>query len=190
MGTDELQKEIEENTKVWHGKGRPPKSIAAKVKQQTVEKKSMRIRKSRTGNLIVNKDADLEKFLEEFFANGGNATQAALTIGNYTNIKSATTAGSNYLRKAKNMGIVRTMLERKGFGQGKMLDVAIDKMIESKTPEWWDRLMKMAEYEDFITKKEFRQGPSVVNVIGAQRAISKSFGFNDAEVVDGETNES
>lgn len=186
---EDLKEELEKNSKVWDGKGRPPKAVAEKVKQETAERKALRVKKNRKGDLVINHDAKLEAFLEEFFKNDGNATQAALAIGNYATIQSASDAGSKLLKRAKNLGLVRTMLEKKGYGQGRLLDVAIQKMLESKTPEWWDRLMKMADYEDFISKKEVKQGPSVVNVIAAQKQISQEFGFDDGEVIDGDETE-
>lgn len=62
------------------------------------------------------------------------------------------------------------------------MDVAAQKMMESKTPDWWDRLMKMADYADFMSKKESK--PAVVNIVAAQNKLRDSFGFG--EVIEGE----
>lgn len=180
---DELKNEIEQNNKVWSGKGRPPRALAEKVKQQTAEKKALRVKQNRKGDLIVDPKAKLELFLQEYLRNDGNATQAALAIGNHTSVVGASVQGSRLLKRAKDLGLVRTMLEKKGYGQGKLLDVALQKMTESKTPEWWDRLMKMADYEDFINKKEANT-TSIVNIVGAQRQQMEDFGFaNEGEVI-------
>jgi len=58
-------------------------------------------------------------------------------------------------------------------------------MERSKSPEWWDRLMKLAGYEDFMTKKE----PAVsVNILNAQKDILKGY-VQEVDVVDGEDTE-
>lgn len=183
---DDLKDEIESNNKVWDQPGRPPRALAEKVKQETAEKKAIRVKKSRKGGVLVQQDDKMELFLQEFLKNDGNATAAALAVFNCTTIESASTIGSRYLKKAKDLGLVRTILEKKGYGQGKMMEVAIQKMLESKTPEWWDRLMKMADYEDFITKKEVKTGGQTINILNAQRDISRQFGFDEEEVVDAE----
>lgn len=132
-----------------------------------------------TSKGIVQRDK-LELFLKEFVQNGGNATQAALSLGSYSTIQSAAAAGSAYLKRAR--GLSRIYLEKRGYTYGKMMDVAAQKMMESKTPDWWDRLMKMADYADFMSKKESK--PAVVNIVAAQNKLRDSFGFG--EVIEGE----
>lgn len=51
-----------------------------------------------TSKGIVQRDK-LELFLKEFVQNGGNATQAALSLGSYSTIQSAAAAGSTYLKE-------------------------------------------------------------------------------------------
>jgi hypothetical protein len=172
-------------TEVWKGKGRPPDAIREKVKQATAAKNALRVKKYKnSGQVVLNPDAKIQLFVEKFLENDGNATQAALSMGSYKSVAAASDAGSRMLKRAKQKGLIRTLLERKGYGQGKMIDVALEKMLQSKTPEWWDRVMKLGDYEDFLTKKEGKQGPSVVNIVSAQRAIGKEFGFEEGDFVD------
>jgi len=184
--TDEKKEEVPSfDTGIWKGKGRPPRAIADQVKARTVAKRALRVKKSRTtGKALIDPDAKLKAFVEEFIKNDGNATQAALNVGKYSSISAASDAGSRLLKKAKQKGLVRTLLERRGYGQGKLIDVALEKMMQSKTPEWWDRIMKMADYEDFLAKKEPKQGPSVINIVSAQKQAAQEFGFEEGEVLD------
>lgn len=172
-------------TTVWKGKGRPPNAIREQVMRETAAKRALRVKKSQTdGTVVIDPDAKLHAFVEEFLKNDGNATQAALVVGKYPTLHAASDAGSRMLKKAKQKGLIRTLLERKGYGQGKLLDVALEKMLQSKTPEWWDRIMKMADYEDFMAKKEPKQGPSVINIVAAQQQTAKEFGFDEGEILD------
>jgi len=117
----------------------------------------------------------LEQFLVEFLNNGGNATQAAMKIGNYKRNVVARNVGSRYLKQVRH--IAALYMEKHGYGYGKMLDVAARKMEQSRTPEWWDRLMKLSGYADFITKQA---EPAVsVNVFQAHKDLA-------AEYIDGE----
>lgn len=176
----------QENTTVatYSGKGRPPRAIAEKVKEEN-KKKKLAIKKNKEGAIVT--QPKMELFLEEFLKNGGNATQAALVVFNCSSVESAAVVGHVYLKKAK--GLARVIMEKKGYGYGKMLDVALQKMEEGKTPEWWDRLMKLAEYEDFMTKKE-SSAPAVVNVFQTQKELQDQFGFaEEAEVVSNDEDE-
>jgi hypothetical protein len=162
-------------------KGSIPRAIRSQIaviRRKNKIAKTNKIYKETTKG-IVQRDK-LELFLKEFVQNGGNATQAALTIGNYSTIQSASVAGHNFLKRAK--GLSRIYLEKRGYTYGKLLDIATQKMETSKTPDWWDRIMKMADYADFISKKEER--PNVVNIVQAQRDLQKAFGFG--EVIEGE----
>lgn len=166
-------------------KGRPPKAIADQVaairrEVETVKREKERLEAAernkiglarRTKNNRIALAKKLDRFLEEFLKNGGNATQAALTTGNYSSVHSANVAGSYYLKKAR--GLARVYMERKGYGYGKLLDIAAQKLKSSKTPEWWDRLMKLTEYHDFMAKD--KTSPAVVNVIQSHKDLVSSY---------------
>lgn len=164
------------------GKGRIPKAIVREVvklnrkhKEDTKPKPIVEL----TDKGVVKRDR-LDLFIDEFLANGGNATRAAMKVGNFANEASAAVMGSRYLSKAKSMG--RIYLEKKGYGYGKLLEVAAEKMLESKTPEWWDRLMKIAEYADFISKE--KQSASVnVNVMQAHKSLTSEY-IEEGEVME------
>lgn len=183
----QLRKTAEEFVK--NGKGRPPTAIASMVKdikrKQTTAIKILKSKDRKNARDIAKQarqEARLDEFLEEFMRNGGNATQAALVIHPTASISSASTLGGQYLKQVK--GVAQIQLEKKGYGYGKMLDVATKKMEEGKTPEWWDRLMKMAGYEDFMTKN-IKAGPQVVNIVGAQRKDMDDFGFaEEGEIIE------
>lgn len=128
------------------------------------------MRRNKSGNIAIAPKMDL--FLEEFLKNGGNATQAALAVFNCTSIASAANMGSDYLRKAKSLG--RIYMEKQGFGYGKMLDVATQKMMQADKPEWWDRLMKITDYADFMDINK-KGGPAVVNVIQSHKDLVSSY---------------
>lgn len=170
--TDELVSEF---------KGRIPKAISKDVveykkNKRLDEAKKVRLLKEKNNTIEQKKRIDL--FLEEFLKNGGNATRAALHVFNCSSAQSAAVLGHKYLKQAKLMG--RVYLEKRGYGYGKLLDVAAKKMEESKSPEWWDRIMKLAEYEDFMEKKS---GPPVaVNVFQAHKSLVSDY-IEDAEEV-------
>ena len=179
---EELEKLATEYRAYPNKKGRPPKAIAKQIAAINRQKKRFRIEAMPKGEkkVIVSSPVRLEAFIEEFMKNGGNATQAAMVVTGAKNISSAASMGSQYLKQAKVLG--RIVLEKKGFHYGKMIDVAVEKMATSKTPDWWDRLMKIADYEDF-TKS--RKDPSqVVNIVGVQKAAAQEFGFEEGEIVD------
>ncbi len=90
-----------------------------------------------------------EQFLIEYLKNGGNGTAAAMIVFNCKSRESAQVLGSKYLKKSA--PFVRAYLEQKGFTYGRFLEIAIEKMGESKKTEWWDRLMVMGGYNNFIT---------------------------------------
>lgn len=188
--TPEEQLKASAHEFVKNGKGRPPKAIATLVKQiKNAEKARARkvVLKNRTDARIMAKQAKqeekLEAFLEEFMRNGGNATQAALTVHPTASIVYAANLGSQYMKQVK--GIAQIHLEKKGYGYGKLMDVAMKKVEDSKTPEWWDRLMKMSGYEDFLTKNVKGGGPAVVNIVGSQRKDMDDFGFaEEGEIIE------
>jgi len=140
----------------------------------------------KTKNAVVVMDS-VEKFMLEFLKNGGNVTQAAMKVGNFSNLQSANVSGSRWLAKAKQRGLVRSALEKKGYDYGKLMDVALEKMENSKKPDWWDRIMKMANYEDFTSGNN--SGGTNVNVniplFAAHRKLSEE--YIDGEIEGGET---
>ncbi len=86
-----------------------------------------------------------------------------------------------YLKQAK--GLARVYLEKKGYGYGKMLEEAAKKMKSSKTPEWWDRLMKLADYHDFISKDK-SPSTAIVNVIQSHKDLTSSYIEGEIEEVE------
>ena len=83
----------------------------------------------------------------------GNLTQSAIRaymLDPKEQYDSASTIGSENYRKLRHLASMYA--ETKGLGFGKMLDIATQKMLVSKTPEWWDRLMKLFGYADFMEK--------------------------------------
>jgi len=118
-------------------------------------------------------------FLKEFVNNGGNATRAAMKVFKTSNYNSAASLGQYYLKSSRSA--IRVYLEERGFTLGKLLDFLTKKMEESKTPEWFDRLMKLADYEDFFHREQ-SPGKSVVNIIQTEKDILNKY-------VDGEVEE-
>lgn len=153
-------------------KGRPTKAAFKEIKEKRIvyQKKQKQIRK-------VEK---LDMFLDEWLKNDGNATEAAMKVFNCKSRSVAASVGSEYLKKAK--GIARVYMEQEGFTYGKMIRTAGRKMEKSKGTAWWDRLMKLAGYEDFISKK----APEVsVNILATQRDVLKGY-VQEVDVVEGE----
>lgn len=163
--------------KVKNKGGRPPfvagvteQKIEALRKKRGITAKGLNSVRAKKGQIMVSLKMDL--FLEEFLKNGGNATQAALAVFNCTSIMSAANMGNDYLKKAKSLA--RVYMEKQGFGYGKMLDVATQKMMQADKPEWWDRLMKLTNYADFITVNK-KASPAVVNVIQSHKDLVSSY---------------
>jgi hypothetical protein len=154
-----------------------PKAIRGAVVKKNRTKKLQRVEKVKEDVLAQRTSTDL--FLEEFLRNGGNATKAAQAVFNVSSIESAAAMGSQYLKKARSLA--RVYLDSKGYGYGKMLDTAIKKMEVSEEPAWFDRLMKLAGYEDFLSKGG--GAPGVVNIIQTQKTLQEEFGFTEGEVV-------
>ncbi len=133
-----------------------------------------------TGKLEVVDKTEL--FMREFIKNGGNASQAALVVSPTTTLSSAGALGSYYLRQARKRGLMRTLIEKKGYDMGRLLDVAVEKMEKSKKPDWWDRIMKLADYEDFTSGAKAGGGQVSVNIFGAHKDITKD--YIEGEVVE------
>lgn len=143
-------------------------------------KHALAVRENKNGDVVLTRKVDL--FLEEFLRNGGNATEAAMTQFGLTNRSSAAVIGGRYLKQAR--GLARVYLEKKGATYGKLLDIAIEKATTSKNTEWWDRLMKLAGYEDFMSKG----GGVNVNILTAENSKNDFKGFvEEGEIIDGET---
>lgn len=181
---EELEKLAAEYREYPNKKGRPPKAYAKQIASINRRQNRLRVKITPEGKkkVIISKPDMLEAFLEEFIKNGGNATQAALVVTGAKSINSAASLGSQYLKQAKVLG--RIVLEKKGFHYGRMIDVATQKMMTSKTPDWWDRLMKIADYEDFT--KSRREPPQIVNILEMQKKAAQEFGFEEGEIVDAE----
>lgn len=155
---------------------------ASKTVGKPVKSKKLAVRVNRSG--IVEKESKTEAFMKAFIKNGGNATRAALEIGEYPTAVSAAQAGSYFLAKAKKLGLFRATIEKKGYHLGKLVDIALEKMEESDKPGWWDRIMKMSDYEDFTSAGKGNQ-PNVqvtTNIFGAHRKLSEE--YIEGEVVD------
>ena len=167
----------------WSGKGRPPEAIMKDIRA----KKVAFFKSKKKGKEIVKMVSKLDLFLEEFIRNGGNATEAAWKIYNCKNRSVASVIGRDQLIKAKDVG--RIYLESEGYSYGRLLKLAADKIETSKDPAWWDRLMKIAGYEDFMSKGKSSSGPSttIVNVIGqAQKDLASE--YIEGEEIDGDNN--
>ena len=161
-------------------KGRVPRSISKEVVALNREKRSV-LKKDKKGNIVEVPRINL--FMEEWLKNGGNATEAALKVFNVKNRVSAGAMGTEYLRRAKALG--RVYLDSRGIGYGRLIDTAVEKMDRSKTPEWWDRLMRIGGYEDFFAKPGASASVNV-NIIESQKRQMDEFGFSEGEIVEEE----
>lgn len=131
----------------------------------------------------------VERFMQEFIKNGGNVGQAAMKVGNFSSLQSATVSGSRWLEKAKQRGLLRHALEKKGYDYGKLVDVALEKMEASKKPDWWDRIMKMANYEDFVSAKQQTGSTNIQTqvIFNAHRKLSEDYiDAEEGDVIEGE----
>lgn len=146
----------------------------------------IRAKKSDGGELAVVQTDKLDLFLEEYVNNGGNATKAAAVVYNCSTAGSAQTMGSKMLAKARDRG--RLVLERLGWGEAKLVQHALEKMEDSKTPEWWDRMMKYAGHYDFLAQKQVQpSGPAVVNIVESQKKLLNK--YVQGEVIEDETDD-
>lgn len=165
-------------------KGRIPTGMRDQVvafnKQQKIAalkaKRLSAVRQKKNGDIVQREKLDL--FLQEFLKNGGNATQAAASVFNVSSMSSAATLGSYYLKRAKLLG--RIYLERKGYGYGRMLDIAMKKAEESRLPDWWDRVMKVTDYGDFMAGSAGKNQPSVVNIVQTEKELFQKYNLSNA----------
>lgn len=143
-------------------------------------KRALVVKQAKNGAIKQVEKVDL--FLKEFLANGGNATEAAMTVFKLDNRASAGVIGSRYLKEAKSTA--RVYMEKKGFTYGKLLELAMEKAMASKNTEWFDRLMKLGGYEDFMSKSTAGVN---VNILTAGNHKDDFKGFiEEGEVLDGE----
>ena len=162
---EEAEKQIKELRK--QHRGRIPAILVSKYNKM----------KAIAGNPIQDKSIPL--FVEAFVKHNGNITEAAMEAFNLDNRYKAAALGNKYYKYLKALG--RIYMEERGYGYGKFLDVALEKMEQSKTPEWWDRLMKLGEYEDFITPQKGQQ--QTINILSQQKKVIEKY-------VEGEIEES
>lgn len=113
----------------------------------------------------------IAKFVDEFIKNGGVASTAAAVAFDIKSKPQAAVFGHKLLKEVK--GMANLYLDTKGASYGKLIQTAVQKMEESKSPEWWDRLMKIAGHEDFISKE--KSAPVSVNIIGGQKDFLKGY---------------
>ena len=161
--------------------------MAIQPKKRAKKNSTLTVSNVTKGGQVIVIDS-VEKFTREFLKNGGKVTEAAQKVGNFTTLAAATSSGSRWLAKAKQRGLIRNALERKGYNYGKLMDVALKKMEASKKPDWWDRIMKMADYDDFITTNKDLGGTNIqtMNIFAAHRKLSEDYVDGEIEEVEDE----
>jgi hypothetical protein len=145
-------------------------------------------KKNAKGNLarldevaVGDDESRLDKFIFEFQRNGGSATQAAVALG-YSK-ESAVSVGGQYLSRAKQLGLVRSLAEDQ-MGLQKLLALIIQKAYTTDNPAYLDRLIKVLGFEEeFLPTKQANNAPSVVNIIQTQKNLQNEFGFVEGQVV-------
>lgn len=167
-------------------KGRVPEKAKATImkerarKERAVlsdaKKKQRSLVKQTKHGIKIRSKQDL--FIEQFLKNGGNATEAALAVFDCKSRESASTVGSYYLRKAKELG--RIYLDHRQMGMGKLIDHAVGRMLESESPEWWDRVARISGYWDLSDGKKV---PSIVNVVQSEKSILSKY-IQDADLLE------
>ena len=153
-------------------KGRPPRAAFKQIQEKRLAHSKKQTR--------VKKIEKLDLFIEAWLKHDGNATKAAMEVFDCKSRSVAASIGSEYLKKAKSLA--RIYMEKEGFTYGKMIKTAGRKMETAKSPEWWDRLMKLGGYEDFMTKKDAGVN---VNILNTQKDVLKGY-TQEIEVVEGE----
>lgn len=161
--------------------------MATQPKKRAKKNSTLSVLNVTKGGQVVVIDS-VEKFTQEFLKNGGKVTEAAQKVGNFTTLHSAAQSGSRWLAKAKQRGLIRNALEKRGYGYGKLIDVAVRKMEASKKPDWWDRIMKMADYDDFITTNKDAASTNIqtMNIFAAHRKLSEDYIDGEMEEVEDE----
>jgi len=154
---------------------------------QTVQKVKLTdkaVEKRKTKELKLKQIKRVDLFLEAYLKNGGNATEAAMVVFNPSTRASAAVMGSRMLKQAKEAG--RMYLETKGFGYGKLLDIATQNMEKSKKTEWWDRLMAIAGYTNPVKDSKSQIAPGIVQIIGGQQKMLEKYILEGDDTVEGE----
>lgn len=166
-------------------KGRIPSGVKDQVlylnEQKRQEKKQL-LRQDKNGAIVQQRK--LDAFFDEFLRNGGNATDAAAKIFNVSSRASASTIGSVYLKKCKSLG--RVYLEQHGYTFGRALTTIARKAEESRLPDWMDRYMGIAGYDNPGASSKAFQGPTTnINIVQAEKEIFKKYmaEATEAEVV-------
>ena len=136
--------------------------------------------KTRSGVMVVDKTI---QFMDAFYKNGGNLTEAALDVFECSTRASAAELGRKYFEKAKKRGLVASFLENNDINYSVLIKHAYKMMQESKNPVWWDRLMKEAGYSK-QSEETSKPGitPVAVNVYQAHRSIIDGY-VEDGEIV-------
>lgn len=125
--------------------------------------------KTRSGLMTVDKTI---QFMDAYYRNGGNATEAALDVFNCSTRASASEMGRTYLDKAQKRGLVKAFVENSGITYGDLIKHAFEMMKKSKNPAWWDRLMKEAGYIKSLEQPQGRSTAKIeVNVNRAHKAL-------------------
>lgn len=163
------------NTQVWKDMQKEKRN--AKLR----EKRAMINKAKEERHLVTTKR--LDAFLDEFLKNGGNATQAAITVFGYKSKTTAASTGHMLLKQGKEL--LKIYMEEKGASYGQLIDNMITKNKESKTPEWSDRLMRLAGYEDFMSKQNTSSSVAV-SIVSAQKDLAGQYVIEGEEVEDGE----
>ena len=97
--------------------------------------------------LTLAKQQRMILFLNEYLRNGGKGGEAARTALKIEDKVRAQKIACDYLRNIHQLPeITRQVLEAKGLGLSYFIEVALQKMDHSNSPEWWDRLLQMAGY--------------------------------------------
>lgn len=157
--------------------GRRPKKVQKEMDKLQEEARALRLKKT-----MEIQNQRKEAFLHEYMENGGNSLRAVNTIFGPTNPKTATEIANGYLKDSRKT-IARALIEKKGYSYGVFLEHIIQKMQVSRDTDWFDRLFKLAGYDDFITAKGVNVN-SNVNILGSHKNLQKEFGFVEGEVVE------
>lgn len=152
---DEAAQELEE-IRIEHP-GRMPDSVSARSKtlQEIISK-----------GLIAKKPLNpkISLFFNAFLKNKGNITAAAKEAFGIKDAHYASNMGHYYYKKLKTLGMV--YMEEAGYPYGELIKKALEKMEQSKTPEWWDRLMEVGRYIEPPQKQQ-----QIVNIISQQKKV-------------------
>lgn len=144
--------------------------------------------KTRSGLMKVDKTV---QFMDAFYRNGGNITDAAMDVFNCSTRASAAQIGRKYLENARKRGLIASFMENANISYGDLIGHAYEKMKESKNPAWWDRLMREAGYLKQADKVASNtKNPTVnINVGQAHNALvddfiqtEEEYEFEDAEL--------